>query len=111
MAVSLKQFLGKKYPDLTHKILVGSFLTTVMKKVMDRLVKDLERIADARIVEGELIGKMTFTYHQTEDKTFILKPSDPILFKKLEWGEFNPDGSYKTPPHSLLKELKVYIRL
>jgi hypothetical protein len=41
--------------------------------------------------------------------TFI--PSDPVLFKKLEFGEFNEDGTLKTPPHSVLDEWKVIIQV
>jgi hypothetical protein len=43
--------------------------------------------------------------------TLHVIPSDPVLFRKLEMGEFNEDGTLKTPPHSILKEIKVMVRL
>jgi hypothetical protein len=89
----------------------NEFIERICTKCMDRVVKDLNRIADARLLEGSINGKLSFTHRKVEDTVYAVVPSDPVLFKKLEWGEFNEDGSLKTPPHSVLQELKVYVRL
>lgn len=89
----------------------GPLVERLCAKCMERVVKDLNRIADARLLEGSLKGKLIFTYNRVEATVYTVTPSDPILFKKIEWGEFNEDGSLKTPPHSILQELKVYVRI
>ena len=81
------------------------------EKYIKRLEIDLNRIAMGRIAEGSLIGTLTFTVVRAGPKELHIKPSDPALFYKLEFGEFNPDGTLKTPPHSVLKEFKAIIKV
>ncbi len=110
MSISLKEFANKRYVDFV-KSQTSPLIQDTCKRVMNRIVKDLGRIADSRLIEGEIRGKLSFTWRQIGEVSFAVIPSDPVLFKKLEWGEFNEDGTYKTPPHSVLQELKVTIRM
>ena len=80
-------------------------------KYIVRLEKDLDRIAMTRLAEGEFTGSLTFTVTRTGPKELTIKPSDPLLFKKLEFGEFNDDGTLKTPPHSILADFKAIVKL
>lgn len=82
-----------------------------LQKYMRRLKLDLERIAMAKIQAGGYEAVMTFQVEQSGEKQITVRPSDPVLFKKLEFGEFDEHGQMKTPSHSVLKEWKVFVRL
>lgn len=110
MSKEINAFL-ERFRDRIQNSGSGEFLDRIGNKCMERVIKDLNRIADARLLEGSLGGKLSFTYHRIDTLVYAVTPSDPILFKKIEWGEFNEDGSLKTPPHSILQELKVYVRV
>jgi hypothetical protein len=110
MSISLKEFAKKRYSDFV-KSQTSPLVQATCRRVMDRMVKDLGRIADSRLIEGEILGKLSFTWRQVGEVSFVVIPSDPVLFKKLEWGEFNEDGTYKIPPHSILQELRVTVRM
>jgi hypothetical protein len=88
-----------------------AFMQKAIGLYSKRLTSDLNRIASARIAGAEMNSSLTFRVEQVDATTLHVIPSDPVLFKKLEMGEFNDDGTLKTPPHSVLKELKVMIRL
>lgn len=83
----------------------------LIDKYMKRLALDLNRIAQSRIAEGSLTGNLTFEVTRTGPKEITIKPSDPVLFYKLEFGEFNADGTLKTPPHSIMADWKAIIRV
>lgn len=76
-----------------------------------RLEADLNRIAQSRIAEGSLTGNLVFTATRSGPKEITIKPSDPVLFYKLEFGEFNADGTLKTPPHSIMADWKAIVRV
>lgn len=98
--------------------LVGKFvanedalIASWLQKYMRRLRLDFERIAMAKIAKAGYQGVLTFRVEQTGPRQITIRPSDPVLFKKLEFGEFDENGQMKTPPHSVLKEWKVFVRL
>ncbi len=80
-------------------------------KYIDRLRQDLNRIAQSRIAEASLTSNLTFAVTRTGPKEITIKPSDAQLFYKLEFGEFNADGTMKTPPHSIMADWKAIIRI
>lgn len=82
-----------------------------IEKYIKRLKTDLDRIAMTRLAEGSLTGSLTFTVVRGGPKELHIKPSDPVLFHKLEFGEFNDDGTLKTPPHSVLQDWKAIIKV
>lgn len=82
-----------------------------IEKYMKRLEIDLNRIAATRLAEGSLTGTLIFTVLRGGPKELHIKPSDPVLFYKLEFGEFNDDGTLKTPPHSILQDWKAIIKV
>lgn len=101
----------KDYPARFAKALDDVVMKRIMNAYRLRLEKDLNRIAQARMAEGSVDGTLSFTVVQEDARTLRIIPSDPVLFKKLEMGEFNEDGTLKTPPHSVMQELKVYVRV
>jgi hypothetical protein len=107
---SIKQWapeFHKRVCLVAHTEMMDHFLDKFMK----RLETDLNRIAMNRIADGSLTGSLTFTVVKAGPKELHIKPSDPVLFRKLEFGEFNPDGTLKTPPHSVLKDYKAIIKV
>jgi len=100
----------KSYPARFAKALEDVTMKRLMEEYRKRLEKDLNRIAQARLDEGSLKGTLTFLVVQEDAKTLVVKPSNPALFRLLEMGEFNPDGTLKTPPYSIMEELKVIVR-
>lgn len=104
-AAKIKGHFVQKFSD-EEDLLMKSYLT----KYMVRLKMDLDRIASARIREAKYDGILTFAIQQTGAKELTVTPSDPVLFKKLEFGEFDESGQLKTPPHSVMKEWRVFIR-
>lgn len=79
-------------------------------KYIRRLEMDLNRIAMAKITEGGYEDVLTFSAKHTGAKEITVTPSDPVAFRKLEFGEFDDQGNLVTPPHSVLKEWRVFIR-
>jgi hypothetical protein len=82
-----------------------------IKRYIERLQEDLNRIAQNRIAEEDLSENLTFEVARSGPKEIAIRPSNPVLFYKLEFGEFNADGTLKTPPHSIMKEWKAIIRV
>ena len=78
---------------------------------MKRLTKDFERIASTHIMEREYEGILTFKAEFDGESTIMLTPSDAELFKKLELGMFDENGTMVKPPHSIISEWRVQIVL
>lgn len=91
---------------IEEKIFPDSF-----ERYAKRLERDLNRIAQARIAERSLNENLSFHVIVDGPKSLAIIPSNAVLFRKLEMGEFNADGSLKTPPHSVLQEIKATIRV
>ena len=83
----------------------------MMESYRKRLETDLNRIAQSRIAERSLTENLTFRVVKVGPTQLDILPSDPVLFKKLEFGEFNPDGTLKSPAHSIIADLKAIVRL
>lgn len=83
----------------------------LLDKMIVRMEADLNRIAMTRLAEGEFTGTLTFKVTKGGPKELHIKPSDPVLFYKLEFGEFNDDGTLKTPPHSILADWKAIVKV
>jgi hypothetical protein len=76
-----------------------------------RLAKDLDRIALGKLADAGLPGPLTFTVTLLADRrTLAVTPSDAALFKRLEFGEFDDAGNLRTPPHSVLSEIRATLR-
>lgn len=108
MAVDIRNVVGffqekfaKEHTDLLNKWLDG---------YMKRLVKDLQRIAEAKIMETGRGGTIEFFARRSGEKEITLTTSNPVLFKALEMGEFDENGNLVTPPHSVMKEWRVFVR-
>jgi len=85
-------------------------IATWVGKYIKRLEVDLNRIALAKIGEAGYENVLTFSAQHTGAKEITVTPSDPVLFRKLEFGEFDDQGNLVTPPHSVMKEWRVFIR-
>lgn len=109
MAITFEQWAQSIAQKIQDHNKVNEIL---LNKTANRIVQDLNRIAQARILEQTLNENLTFRAQiDPTQKVMTLIPSNPVLFKKLEFGEFNEDGSLKTPPHSILEEWKVIVRV
>jgi hypothetical protein len=98
-----------------HKRVVLCANTEMMdhfiEKYIKRLETDLNRIAMSRLADASMTTPLFFTVTRTGPKELTIRPSDPVLFRKLEFGEFNDDGTLKTPPHSILRDWKAIVRV
>lgn len=106
----------KEWAPKFHERVVECANTEMMdhfiERYIKRLEKDLNRIAMTRVAEGSIVGAtLTFTVVRAGEKTLHIKPSDPVLFRKLEFGEFDDQGNLKTPPHSILRDWKAIINV
>jgi hypothetical protein len=109
MAITFEQWTQSIAQRIQDHSKVNEIL---LNKTANRIVQDLNRIAQARILEQTLNENLTFRAQiDSGQKVMTFIPSDPVLFKKLEFGEFNEDGTLKTPPHSVLDEWKVIIQV
>jgi hypothetical protein len=109
MAITFEQWTQSIAQKIQEHNKINELL---LNKTANRVVQDLNRIAQARILEQTLNENLTFRSKiDPAQKEIIVIPSNPVLFKKLEFGEFNEDGTMKTPPHSVLNEWKVIIRV
>src|SRR5271157_382746 len=104
----------EEFTSKLQSLIKNDIDTKAMPRVSEtyrkRLEMDLNRIAQARIIERSLNENLTFIVIQDGPRSLSIIPSNPVLFKKLEFGEFNPDGSLRTPPHSVMEQIKVFIR-
>lgn len=109
MALNVKAWMQK----ITDKVVADGLANKIiMTQVAKRIVDDFNRIAMARLMERQMTESLTFTSSlDTGKKVITIHPSNPILFKKLEFGEFDENGAMKTPPHSIVQEWKVIVRL
>lgn len=89
----------------------NDLLASWIKKYIERLRWDLNRIAMSKIAEAGYEESLTFQARQSGPKQITVTPSDPVLFRKLEFGEFDEHGEMKNPPHSVLKEWRVFVRI
>ena len=83
----------------------------LFEKLIKRMEADFNRIAMTRLAEGSLTGALTFTVTRSGPKELTIRPSDAVLFRKLEFGEFNADGTLKNPPHSIMADFKAIVRV
>lgn len=82
----------------------------VLAYYVPRLIADLERIAAAKVMEAGLEGHLTFTAKISDDaKSITVTPSDPVLFRRLELGQFDAQGNLVAPAHSVLTDLRVRV--
>ena len=100
-----------RFHERVKEVVNDDIMEKLLAKYMVRLADDLNRIATGRLAERSIDRPLTFTVTRGGPKVLFIKPSDPVLFKALEFGEFNDDGTLKTPPHSVLAEWKAIIRL
>jgi hypothetical protein len=112
----IEQFKGLKnwakgFEDRVRLAIHTDMMDDAVAAYLPRLKKDLDRIAAARLAEASIATPLEFTITWTGRRELTITPSDPILFKTLEFGEFNPDGTLKTPPNSILTEWRVAVRI
>ena len=108
--MDLSQFADKLRDDIAQRI-AEKIIPLSMEKYRKRLEMDLNRIAQARIAEKGLTESLTFMVIVDGEKSLSIIPNNPVLFRKLEMGEFNQDGTLRTPPHSVLNDVKAIIRV
>ena len=105
-AADISGKLQQKFRD-QHGVLIAR----IMPAFIDRLEKNFNNLAYMHILEKDYEGTLTFTAKWDNDKTIILTPSDPDLFRKLEMGEFDKQGNLIKSPHSIIAEWKVQVRI
>ena len=81
---------------------------TMLDKYMEKLVKTMNWMALSILSQRGDDRVLTFTARRKE-MTILIRPSDMLLFRELEFGLFDEDGRLLNPPHSVLKETIVMI--
>lgn len=100
---------------LQRKMRVESEAVLLQRFLQDyraRLMHDLNRIAAAKVAEAGLEGTLTFMVRIGQDAhSLVVIPSNPDLFRKLEFGEFDAEGNLRSPPHSVMQAVRVTVQL
>ena len=96
-----------KLPDVFREILEAK-TDRLLDKYVKNLVKTMNWLALSILTQRGDGRVLTFTSRR-KGKEIRIRPSDMALFRELELGTFDAEGKLVNPPHSVIREVKVFL--